>query len=112
MRKVRNITVAVDPDLYRQTRMLAAEYDTTVTDMVRFLLKALPEALEDAHYPRGSTQLGFAVAHAGCATPPAPVSAPPAGPDPSQVGPIPGPTSDAPTQSEKNIILQNSPVPL
>jgi hypothetical protein len=37
MRTVRNITVAVDPDLYRQTRRIAADNDTTVTDMVRFL---------------------------------------------------------------------------
>jgi hypothetical protein len=34
MRTVRNITVAVDPEIYRQTRRIAAEYDTTVTDMV------------------------------------------------------------------------------
>jgi hypothetical protein len=37
MRTVRNITVAVDPELYRQTRRIAVEYDTTVTDRVRFL---------------------------------------------------------------------------
>jgi hypothetical protein len=42
MRKVMNITVAVPPELYRQTRRLAAEYDTTVTDMVRYLLEKLP----------------------------------------------------------------------
>jgi hypothetical protein len=41
MRTVRNI--AVDPELYRQTRRIAAEYDTTVTDRVRFLLLFLPE---------------------------------------------------------------------
>jgi hypothetical protein len=34
---VRNITVAVSDDLYSQTRRLAAQYDTTVTNMVRFL---------------------------------------------------------------------------
>jgi hypothetical protein len=34
MRTIRNITVAVSPELYRQTRMLAAEYDSTVTAMV------------------------------------------------------------------------------
>jgi hypothetical protein len=45
MRKVRNITVAVDPELYRQTRRLAAEYNTSVTDRLRFLLLAMPEAL-------------------------------------------------------------------
>ena len=50
MRKVRNITVAVDPELYRQTRHLAAEYNTSVTDMVRFLLLAMPEALKAARY--------------------------------------------------------------
>src|ERR1019366_9368495 len=49
MRTVRNITVAVEPELYRQTRKIAADYDTTVTDMVRFLLLALPEAVKAAH---------------------------------------------------------------
>jgi hypothetical protein len=48
MRTVRNITVAVEPELYRQTRKIAADYDTTVTDMVRFLLIALPEAVKSA----------------------------------------------------------------
>jgi hypothetical protein len=49
MRTVRNI--AVDPELYRQTRRIAAEYDTTVTDRVRFLLLSLPEAVKNARNP-------------------------------------------------------------
>jgi hypothetical protein len=49
MRTVKNITVAVSPELYRQTRKLAAEYETTVTAMVAYLLQALPKALKDAH---------------------------------------------------------------
>jgi hypothetical protein len=64
MRKVRNITVAVDPELYRQTRRLAAEYNTSVTDMVRFLLLAMPEALKAARYPGGRPQFGIAAARA------------------------------------------------
>ena len=60
MRKVRNITVAVDPELYRQTRRLAAEYNTSVTDMVRFLLLAMPDALKAARYPGGRPQFGIA----------------------------------------------------
>jgi hypothetical protein len=40
------ITAAVSPELYRQTRMLAAEYDTTVTAMVAYLFKAMPRALK------------------------------------------------------------------
>jgi hypothetical protein len=64
MRKVRNITVAVDPELYRQTRHLAAEYNTSVTDMVRFLLLVMPEALKAARYPGGRPQFGNAAAHA------------------------------------------------
>lgn len=60
MRKVRNITVAVDPELYRQTRRLAAEYNTSVTDMVRFLLLVMPEALKAARYPGGRPQFGIA----------------------------------------------------
>jgi len=57
MRTVRNITVAVEPELYRQTRKIAADYDTTVTDMVRFLLIALPEAVKAARYPGGRRNL-------------------------------------------------------
>ena len=64
MRKVRNITVAVDPELYRQTRHLAAEYNTSVTDMVRFLLLVMPEALKAARYPGGRPQFGIAAPRA------------------------------------------------
>jgi hypothetical protein len=64
MRNVRNITVAVDPELYRQTRRLAVEYNTSVTDMVRFLLLAMPEALKAARYPGGRPQFGIAAARA------------------------------------------------
>jgi hypothetical protein len=53
MRNVKNITVAVPVDLYRQTRKLAAEYDTTVTAMVAYLLQRLPDALKRAHFPVG-----------------------------------------------------------
>jgi hypothetical protein len=42
MRTVRNITVAVEPELYRQTRKIAADYDSTFTDMVQ----SLPEKIE------------------------------------------------------------------
>src|SRR5579864_1062859 len=51
MRNVKNITVAVSAGLYRQTRKLAAEYDTTVTAMVAHLLQRLPEALERTQFP-------------------------------------------------------------
>jgi hypothetical protein len=64
MRTVRNITVAVDPGLYRQTRRLAAEYNTSVTDRLRFLLLAMPGALKAARYPGGRPQFGIAAAHA------------------------------------------------
>ena len=53
MRNVKNITVAVSVDLYRQTRKLAAEYDTTVTAMVAYLLQRLPDSLKRAHFPVG-----------------------------------------------------------
>ena len=74
MRTVRNITVAVEPELYRQTRKIAADYDTTVTDMVRFLLVTLPEAVKAARYPGGRPQFGLAAARAARAA----ASAPPA----------------------------------
>lgn len=56
MRTVRNITVAVTPELYRQTRMLAAEYDSTVTALVAYLLQRLPKALKAARFPAGGPQ--------------------------------------------------------
>ena len=53
MRTVRNITVCVSPELYRQTKQLAAKYDATVTGVVAFVLERLPDALERARYPVG-----------------------------------------------------------
>src|ERR1039458_6207427 len=85
MRTVRNITVAVEPELYRQTRKIAADYDTTVTDMVRFLLLVLPEAVKAARYPGGSPQFGLAAARAARAA----ASAPPATTSPNVSSPSP-----------------------
>jgi hypothetical protein len=65
MRTVRNITVAVSPELYRQTRMLAAEYDSTVTAMVAYLLERMPKALKAARFPVGGPK-------PAASTPPAP----------------------------------------
>jgi hypothetical protein len=56
MRTVRNITVCVSPELYRQTRQLAAKYDTTVSAIVAYLLERLPNALIRADYPVGGTK--------------------------------------------------------
>ena len=75
MRTVRNITVAVEPELYRQTRRIAADYDTTVTDMVRFLLLALPDAVKAARYPGGRPQFGLAAARAARAVTSVPLAA-------------------------------------
>jgi hypothetical protein len=50
MKKSKNITVRVTPELYRQTRHLAASYDTTVTKLVEFLLERMPSALATTHY--------------------------------------------------------------
>jgi hypothetical protein len=80
MKGIRNITVAVSDDLYRQTRRVAAEYDTTVTEMVRFLLIALPSAVEAALFPGGRPQFGRAVylaKKAGTPWPPSAQSQPP-----------------------------------
>jgi len=93
MRTVRNITVAVEPELYRQTRRIAADYDTTVTDMVRFLLLALPEAVKAARYPGGRPQFGLAAARAARA------AAPPAAPAPNPPAPS-LPASPSPGKSE------------
>ena len=56
MRTVRNITVCVSPELYRQTKKLAAEYDTTVTGIVAYLLEQLPHVLVRSRYPVGGTK--------------------------------------------------------
>ena len=87
MRTVRNITVAVEPELYRQTRRIAADYDTTVTDMVRFLLLVLPEAVKAARYPGGRPQFGLAAARIARA---AASSVPPAATSPLPPTPSPG----------------------
>lgn len=36
---MKNITISVDDDLYRRARILAAEEDTTVTEMLRAFLE-------------------------------------------------------------------------
>jgi hypothetical protein len=92
MRTVRNITIAVEPELYRQTRRIAADYDTTVTDMVRFLLLALPEAVKAARYSGGRPQFGLAAARAGRAA----ASAPPAAPAINPPTPSPQKTEISP----------------
>src|ERR1017187_10106175 len=51
MRTVRNITVSVTPEIYRETRMLAAEYDTTVFSIVAGLLIKLRHILKASGYP-------------------------------------------------------------
>jgi hypothetical protein len=84
MRTIRNITVAVEPELYRQTRRIAADYDTTVTDMVRFLLLALPEAVAAARYPGGRPQFGLAAARAAASALPAAISPAPPIPSPEK----------------------------
>jgi hypothetical protein len=76
MRTIRNFTVAVEPELRRQTRRIAAGYDTTVTGMVRFLLLALPEAVKAVRYPGGHPQFGLAAARAARAAAPAPPTSP------------------------------------
>jgi hypothetical protein len=50
MREVRHITVAVTPELYLQTRKLAAEMDSTVTAMVAYLLERFPSYLKASGY--------------------------------------------------------------
>lgn len=68
--KLKHITVAVTPEQYYQIRLLAAEFDTTVTNLVAYLLKRLPDALRRANYPKPQT------ATAQTATTPSPLPAP------------------------------------
>ena len=101
MRTVRNITVAVEPELYRQTRKIAADYDTTVTDMVRFLLTILPEAVKAARYPGGCPQFGLAAARAARAAAAAPPATPATNPpSPSLPSSASLPSSPSPEKSE------------
>ena len=60
MQKARSITVAVSPELYRQTRRIATEWDTSVTDVVRFLLLILPDALREARFSGARPQCAAA----------------------------------------------------
>ena len=84
MRTVRNITVAVTPELYRQTRMFAVEYDTTVTALVAYLLQAMPRALKAARFPVGGTQSAASGRPAQSASPPASSANPPT-PSPEKI---------------------------
>jgi hypothetical protein len=91
-RTVRNITVAVSPELYHQTRQVATDYNTTVTDMVRFLLLVLPDAVKAARYPGGRPQFGLAAARAAkaraaAAAPPATPAINPPSPTPQKISP-------------------------
>jgi hypothetical protein len=51
-KKCKHITVAVTERQYHEIRLLAAEFDTTVTALVAFLLNRLPDALRRANYPK------------------------------------------------------------
>jgi len=53
MRKVKNITVCVTPEIYREARHLAAEYDASVSAFVAYLLPRLRVALERTRFPKG-----------------------------------------------------------
>jgi hypothetical protein len=71
MRPTRTITVAVSADLYRQTRHIAAEYDSTVTNLVAFVLENLPRLLKLTNY---GVKLAAAKADLPSATPTLPVT--------------------------------------
>ena len=85
MRTVRNITVAVTPELYRQTRMLAVEYDTTVTALVAYLLERFPKALKAARFPVGGPQSAASARPAQSASPTPASSANPPTPSPEKI---------------------------
>jgi hypothetical protein len=51
MRNVRNIAVVVFLVLYRKSRMLAVEHNTTVAAMVAHLLEKMPRVLNASHFP-------------------------------------------------------------
>ena len=51
--KKKKITVAISPALYRQSRQVAAEFDTTVTAMAFYILEQLPSHLRNSNFPVG-----------------------------------------------------------
>lgn len=55
-RKCKHITVSVTEEQYHRTRLLAAEFDTTVTALVAYLFDRLPDALRRAHHPKTQTE--------------------------------------------------------
>ncbi|MGB0080207.1 MAG: hypothetical protein WBP90_01655, partial [Terracidiphilus sp.] len=61
MRKVKNITVCVTPEIYREARHLAAQYDSNVSAIVAWLLERLPAALERSRFPKGGQKPSAAV---------------------------------------------------
>lgn len=75
---MKNITLSVDDDTYRQARIVAAEQGTTVSALVRSYLRALPrrgaetaaraaalfEALDRADTYQASGRLGREESHA------------------------------------------------
>jgi hypothetical protein len=73
MRKVRNITVSVTPEIYNQTRDLAFEYDTTVTAMLVFLLKKLPYRLRNARAKNAAAQPSQPIESVQSPAPPTPL---------------------------------------
>jgi hypothetical protein len=85
MRKSKTITVRVTPELYRQTRHLAAQYDTTVTEIVADLLEHLARVLERLNYPVGiprRSQDPAASSRIAPLTPPTPLTPLSAAPSP------------------------------
>ena len=82
-RKVRNITVCVTPQIYRQTRHLAAEYDSTVSTIVAWLLQRLPAALERTHFPKGGPKPSAKPAPLPCSLAPSLPASPTPSPTPS-----------------------------
>ena len=82
-RKRRNITVAVSPELYHQTRLLAVEFDTTVTSLVAYLLERMPTALRQARYPKGGPKPATPAPAAQPASPVPASSANPPNPQPA-----------------------------
>jgi hypothetical protein len=118
MRKVKNITVCVTPEIYRQTRHLAAEYDSTVSTIVAWLLERLPAALERTRFPKGGPKpspqpapaVGDLVTPSPRPPPPPPPPAPRLACEVETGGDTPHPTNYAPIGAVKLIekIIANS----
>jgi hypothetical protein len=95
--KTRNVTIAIDEDLYRRARVWAAERDTTLSTVVSVLLATVPTMARAAQR--------FPLPGQAPASPtPAPARTPPAPQPPSAAASAPPPPTPSPRAKSKKTL--------